>query len=95
MKGVLIGAKFFAQFLAEAWRRMAGVNLAAVADLSPGKAKDFAAKHGIERAYQLVEAMLNVEKPDFVDIATRPDTHLSHSIGCSPACPTRAAGANT
>ena len=56
MKGVLIGAGFFAQFQADAWKRMSDVELA--------------------RAYESVEAMLDAEKPDFVDIATRPDTHL-------------------
>lgn len=75
MKGALIGAGFFAQFQADAWRRMSGVELDAVADVAPRKAKDFAAKHGITRAYESVEAMLDAEKPDFVDIATRPDTH--------------------
>ena len=75
MKGVLIGAGYFAQFQAEAWKRLDG-RLLAVADLAPGKAEEFAAKHGILRAYKSAEAMLDAEKPDFVDIATRPDTHL-------------------
>lgn len=76
MKGVLIGAGFFAQFQAEAWQRILGVDLAAVADPVPGKARAFAAQHGIPRAYESVEAMLDAERPDFADIATRPDTHL-------------------
>lgn len=75
MKGVLIGAGYFAQFQAEAWQRF-GERLLAVADLAHGKAEVFAARHGIPRAYQSAEAMLDAEKPDFVDIATRPDTHL-------------------
>ena len=92
MKGVLIGAGYFAQFQAEAWKRLeaplssrraetdpsnsaAGQPqlLLAVADLAPGKAKQFAAKHGIPRAYESVEAMFDAEQPDFVDIATRPE----------------------
>lgn len=76
MKGVLIGAGFFAQFQADAWNRMSGVNLSAVADVAPGRAQEFATKYGIEHAYTSVEAMLDAEKPDFVDIATRPNTHL-------------------
>ena len=98
MKGVMIGAGFFAQFQADAWKRMSGVDLTAIADLAPGRAKDFAAKHGIERAYESVEAMLDAEKPDFVDIATRPDTHLPltrvaaqrgiHVISQKPMAPT-------
>ena len=76
MRGVMIGAGFFAQFQAEAWRRMADVELVAIADSAAGRAREFAEKFGIARAYESVEAMLDAEKPDFVDIATRPDTHL-------------------
>ena len=103
LRGVLIGAGYFAQFQAEAWKRLeewrggfpaarpgsltcdsaAGkpplrpsFRLSAVADLAPGKAKEFAARHGIPRFYESTETMLDAEKPDFVDIATRPDTHL-------------------
>jgi predicted dehydrogenase len=50
--------------------------LVAVADLALDKAKAFAAKHGIPRAYESADAMLDAGKPDFVDIATRPETHL-------------------
>lgn len=76
MKGTLIGAGFFARFQAEAWRRLSGVELVAVADVAPGRAREFASNHGISRSYESVEAMLDAEQPDFVDIATRPDTHL-------------------
>jgi predicted dehydrogenase len=81
MKGVLIGAGYFAQFQAEAWKRLEEqsqrrLDFRAVADLAPGKAQEFAAKHGIPRAYESVEAMFEREKPDFVDIATRPESHL-------------------
>ena len=99
MKGVLIGAGYFAQFQAEAWKRLGG-QLLAVADLAPGKAKSFATKQGIARAYESLEAMLDTEKPDFVDIATRPDAHLPltklaaqrriHVICQKPMAPTMA-----
>ncbi len=96
----MIGAGFFAQFQAEAWRRMADVELVAIADSTAGKAREFAAKFGIARAYESVEAMLDAEKPDFVDIVTRPDTHLAlaklaaqhraHVICQKPMAPTMA-----
>jgi predicted dehydrogenase len=95
MKGVLIGAGYFAQFQAEAWKRLEGrlsslpderttnsaagkppLQLAAVADPISGKAKEFAARHGIARAYESVEEMIEAEKPDFADVATRPQSHL-------------------
>lgn len=76
MKGVLISAGYFAQFQAEAWKRIPGMDLVAVADPVPGKADAFAARHGLPRAYTSVEQMLDREKPDVVDIATRPESHL-------------------
>ena len=119
MKGVLIGAGYFAQFQAEAWKRLEGqlssrpneeekssaagkpaLQFAAVADPIPGKAKEFATKHGIARAYESVEEMLEAEKPDFADIATRPESHLEltrliarrgvHVICQKPMAPTMA-----
>lgn len=77
LTGVMIGAGFFAEFQAEAWQRMSGVQILAVADPSPGKAAAFAAKHGIPRSYTSAEELLQNETPDFVDIATRPDSHLA------------------
>jgi D-apiose dehydrogenase len=75
--GSLIGAGFFAGFQAEAWMSMKDVAIVAVVDPAPGKAAAFAAQHGIPRSYTCAEAMLQLEQLDFVDIVTRPDTHLS------------------
>jgi predicted dehydrogenase len=76
LKGAMIGAGYFAGFQAEAWKRIPGVRIAAVADALPRRASDFAAEWGIPRAYDAAESMLRAEKPDFVDIVTRPDSHL-------------------
>jgi len=94
MRGILIGAGYFAQFQAEAWKRMEGrltspddatrhsatgkppLRIVAVADSAPGKARSFAEKFGIPRAYESTEEALDLERPDFVDIATRPESHL-------------------
>ena len=73
----MIGAGFFAAFQADAWRRMDSAHIAAVADAAPGRAREFAAQWGIPRAYQDAEEMLDKEKLDFVDIVTRPSTHLA------------------
>ena len=75
LRGVLIGAGFFAGFQAEAWRRIEGAEIIAVADTQPERAAEFAHRWGIPRAYADAAAMLEVERPDFVDIATRPDSH--------------------
>ena len=52
------------------------LQIAAVADSVPGKARAFADKFGIARAYERVDEMIEREKPDFVDVATRPESHL-------------------
>lgn len=76
LKGVMIGAGYFAGFQAEAWRRIAGVEIVAVSDVDAEKADAFARQCGIPRAYANAAEMLERERPDFVDIVTRPQSHL-------------------
>jgi len=75
-KGVIAGAGFFAGFQAEAWTRIPGARIVAVADPIEEKGRQFAERWQIPAVYQDAETMLQKEKPDFIDIATRPDTHL-------------------
>jgi D-apiose dehydrogenase len=75
-KGVMIGAGYFAQFQAEGWLRIPAAQIVAVVDAAPGKARSFAGRFGIPRAYESVAEALDRERPDFVDIATRPQAHL-------------------
>ncbi len=75
LKGAMIGAGFFAGFQAEAWRRVPGARVTAVADVDLPRAQAFAAKWGIPRAYGDAAEMLEAERPAFVDIATRPESH--------------------
>jgi predicted dehydrogenase len=75
LKGVMIGAGRFARFQAEAWRRVEGARLVAVADAAPGRAGEFSERFGIARAYHDAAEMLERERPDFVDVVTRPDSH--------------------
>ncbi|HXJ58491.1 MAG TPA: Gfo/Idh/MocA family oxidoreductase [Verrucomicrobiae bacterium] len=75
-RGLLIGAGYFAQFQAEAWKRLPGARIIAVADSHPGRARAFARRHGFRRAYTSAASALAEEGPDFVDIVTRPETHL-------------------
>ncbi len=76
-KGVMAGAGYFAQFHADAWRRIPEVDIAAIADPDQPRARDFAQRYGIPRVYAAVEEMICAEEPDFLDIVTRPDTHLA------------------
>lgn len=76
LKGVLMGAGFFAAFQAEAWSRIPGVRIAGVADLDLERARAFAARWGIPHIYGDAAEALAVERPDFIDIATGPEAHL-------------------
>lgn len=75
LRGVMAGAGFFAQFQAEAWRRVEGAEIVAVADLDRARAEAFAARWGIPRIYADAAEMLAAEQPDFLDIVTGPETH--------------------
>jgi predicted dehydrogenase len=87
LKGVMIGAGFFAKFQAEAWKRIEGVELVAVADPLPGRAAAFAAEHGIPRGYTDAASMLKSENADFADIVTRPESHRELTELAARHCP--------
>jgi len=76
LKGVAVGAGYFSQFHFDAWSRMDDVELAAVCDTDADAAERAAKTYGIERRYTSFAEMLDQERPDFVDIITRPDSHL-------------------
>lgn len=77
MRGALIGCGFFAQNHLHAWRdlRAEGVELVAVCDIDAEKAKAAADAFGILRSYTDPATLFEAEALDFVDIATRMDTH--------------------
>ena len=78
MQGALIGCGFFAQNHLNAWRDMRadGVELVAVCDIDPAKAKAASEAFGIPRYYTDPSQLFAAEKLDFVDIVTRMETHL-------------------
>ncbi|MFN8009466.1 MAG: Gfo/Idh/MocA family oxidoreductase [Terriglobia bacterium] len=75
LKGAMIGAGYFAQYQAEAWNRISGIRITAIVDSVFDKAKTFAQRWGIPQVYSDAATMLQRERPDFVDIVTRPDSH--------------------
>lgn len=79
LRGVCLGAGYFSRFQYEAWARIPEVEIVALANRDVVKAREAAARHGIPRAYAWddLAAMLDAEKPDFVDIITPPETHLA------------------
>jgi predicted dehydrogenase len=75
LKGVTAGCGFFSRIQMESWKRVRGAEIAAACDLDPAKRESFTKDFGL-RAYADAAEMLDVEKPDFLDIATRPASHL-------------------
>jgi len=75
LKGAGIGAGYFAQFQHEAWTRIPEVEIVAVADRSEVKAREVALKYAIPHHYSDWRRMIDLERPDFVDIVTPPDSH--------------------
>lgn len=75
LKGVAVGAGYFSQFHFEAWSRL-DVELAAICDVDTEAAQKAAAQYGVANVYSDFEKMLDAEQSDFVDIITRPDSHL-------------------
>ena len=76
LRGAIIGAGYFSQFHFDAWNRIPEVDLVACCDVDPAKAKMAAEKYGVRDAHTDYRTMLDAHEVDFVDIVTRPDTHL-------------------
>lgn len=71
-----VGAGYFSQFHHDAWSRLEEVDLVAICDRDVAKAESFAERWSIPKVYANAEEMLDAVKPDLVDIATPPTTHL-------------------
>ena len=71
VRGAIIGCGYFSQHHLAAWKRIPEVEIVAACDLEYDRARRFA-----DRAYCSAEEMLRQETLDFVDIATRVDSHV-------------------
>jgi len=72
LRGAIIGCGFFGKIQIEAWSRIPEACIVAACDLDLERARRSA-----PAAYASPEEMLAGEQLDFVDIATRPESHLS------------------
>jgi predicted dehydrogenase len=75
LRGVTVGCGFFSRIQMESWQRVTGAQMVAACDLDAAKAEAFSRDFGM-KAYTSLAAMLDKEGPDFVDVATRPATHV-------------------
>jgi D-apiose dehydrogenase len=75
LRGALIGCGFFAVNHMHGWRDAKGAEIVAICDSKPDRLKIVGDQFGISARYEDARAMLEREKPDFVDIATTVPTH--------------------
>ena len=71
LRGAIAGCGFFGKIHLEGWRRIPEAEIVAACDTDLSRAQQ-AAPH----AFDDLERMLDTVKPDFLDIATRPELHL-------------------
>jgi predicted dehydrogenase len=71
-----LGAGYFSRFHHRAWKRMADVELVAIADHERHKAEAFAVEFSIPAVFTDVETMLAEMRPDVIDIVAPPQAHL-------------------
>src|SRR5215210_4572294 len=74
----LIGCGFFSKNHLHSWKDLEGegVDLVAVCDVDPAKAKAAAEAFGVPHWYTDAETMFRERKLGLVDIVTRMDTHV-------------------
>jgi predicted dehydrogenase len=77
LRGALIGCGFVSQYHLAAWREQAGVSLAAVCDLDTERLERARALVPEARPFRDAEALFATIPLDFVEICTRPESHLA------------------
>ncbi len=78
LKGAVVGGGFWADCQIAAWQEVPGVHLVAICNRTESKAEKLAKKYAIPHVYADVAEMLRVEKPNFLDVITSPDTHAEY-----------------
>ncbi|TWU59756.1 Inositol 2-dehydrogenase [Rubripirellula tenax] len=76
LRAAVIGAGYFSHFHYDAWSRIEGVDVVACCDTDVGRANSVSSQYGIAESFTDYRQMLDQCEIDFVDIITRPDTHL-------------------
>jgi len=78
LRVAVAGAGYFCQFQLDGWRRIPGVELAAICNRDEAKARSLAERFGVPRVYRGIAEMLDACSPDLVDIVTPPVTHREY-----------------
>jgi predicted dehydrogenase len=77
LRGVMVGAGFFAGIQLDAWTSVQGAEIAGILDRDLEKAQKLGNKFGIA-AYGEWDRLLESVHPDFIDICTPPDSHKDY-----------------
>jgi D-apiose dehydrogenase len=72
-----VGTGYFSRFQYRAWARIPEVTLVGVCNRTLAAAQAFAVEFGIPFADNDLGRMLDITKPDMLDIITPPETHLA------------------
>ncbi len=75
LKGITVGCGFFGNIHLESWSRTERARIVAVVDQDRTRAEEAAGRFGLV-AYTDLNQAIDGTAPDFVDVATRPDSHL-------------------
>jgi predicted dehydrogenase len=75
LRFAIFGAGFWSQFQLPGWQELEGVECVAVYNRTRAKAEALAYRFGVPKVYDDPEALIQNEKPDFIDIITDVDTH--------------------
>ena len=78
LRVAVAGAGYFTQFQLDGWKRLPGVELAAICNRDQAKARALAERFGIARVYSDVAEMIEREQPGLLDIITPPVTHREY-----------------
>lgn len=76
MTGCLVGCGFASRFQLTAWASIPQVRIAAVSSRDESRARRRAGEFSVTGVYTDYRRMLDEVRPDFLDIATPPDSHL-------------------
>ncbi len=90
LRGITVGCGFFGAIQLESWRRVENASIVAVVDREEEKVNELARRFGLAAYAELGQA-IEERSPDFVDVATRPDSHLevvdtAAAQGCHVLC---------
>ena len=72
----IVGLGYFSQFHQDAWSRCPEARVIGITDNNPARVAEAAKRFPQARTFNNIEAMLDAEKPDCVDIVTPENTHL-------------------